>query len=325
MSSPVVTNNVIDVPVVNDKKTKKPRAPKTVATTEPVAAAAEIVSESVATEPKTDTDTDTVKDKKTKKPRAPKTVATEPVVAEPAVTSEPAVTTEPAVTSESAVTTEKKKREPGLPAKYAKFLQFGFYLAEALKDTEGNININSYHDFINKLNLFDTVDNQASFVQKFFDQSKDINKSIKKMVTDKKKADAKAAKLAAKPTKKNTSNKNKTNDNNINLTNDNDFFVSEVVSLANPNTKPKPKRKYNKKNNNTPTNNIVNVNQNVNQNQNQNQNVNNLPRADDDALDVEIIVFNDTNFLVDANKRIFDFNYHNLIGHIDSNNLLVLY
>ena len=199
MSSPVVTNNVIDVPVVNDKKTKKPRAPKTVATTEPVVVAAgEIVSESVATELKTDTDT--VKDKKTKKPRAPKTVATEPVVATAELLAEP-IATEPA---EPAVIAEKKKREPGLPAKFGKFLQFGVYLAESLKDTEGNITINSYDEFINKLNLFDTVDNQASFVQKFFDQSKDINKSIKKMVINKKKADAKAAKIAAKPPKKNT-------------------------------------------------------------------------------------------------------------------------
>jgi len=302
MSSPVVTNNVIDVPVVNDKKTKKPRAPKTVATTEPVvAAAAEMVSESVATEPKTDADT--VKDKKTKKPRAPKTVAPEPAVATAELVAEPNAT-------EPAVTAEKKKREPGLPAKYGKFLQFGFYLAESLKDTEGNFTINSYDEFINKLNLFDTVDNQASFVQKFFDQSKDINKSIKKMVANKKKADAKAAKLAAKPPKK--TSKKTTKNNTVEQTNDN--FVSEVVSLANPTTT-KPKRKYNKKNttvdtDNNATHNLVNDNHNVD---------------NDDALDVEIIAIDGTNYLVDNNKRIFDFNNHNLIGFIDLNNALVLH
>ena len=57
MSSPIVNTNVIDVPVV---KTKKPRAPKTVATVETVS---ETVSESVTTE----LNTDNVKDKKTKK------------------------------------------------------------------------------------------------------------------------------------------------------------------------------------------------------------------------------------------------------------------
>ena len=320
MSSPVVTNNVIDVPVVNDKKTKKPRAPKTVAT------------ESVVTaEPKTDTDN--VKDKKTKKPRAPKTVATEPVVAtaelvaEPAVTTEPvvataelvaepAVTTEQVVATEPLVTAEKKKREPGLPAKYGKFLQFGFYLAESFKDTEGNFTINSYDDFINKLNLFDTVDNQASFVQKFFDQSKDINKSIKKMIADKKKADAKAAKLAAKPPKKTNKKNNKNITANEIAINENDTFVSEVVSLANPNTK--PKRKYNKKNTTVDTDNFAAHNHNG-ENDNDNDNDN------DDALDVEIILIDGTNYLVDNNKRIFDFNNHNLIGFIDLNNALVLH
>jgi len=306
MSSPVVINTVIDAPVVNDKKIKKPRAPKTVATTEPVVAA-ENVSESLATEP------NTVKDKKIKKPRAPKTVATEPVVA----LAEPAaeLVAEPLAT-EPAVTTEKKKREPGLPAKYGKFLQFGYYLAEMLKDTEGNFTINSYDDFINKLNLFDTVDNQASFVQKFFDQSKDINKSIKKMVANKKKADAKAAKLAAKPPKKTSKKNSKNNTDNTDTDTDtvvdNDNFVSEVVSLANPNTK--PKRKYNKKNTVVNTDNNATLNNNdVNDNDN------------DDALDVEIILIDGTNYLVDNNKRIFDFNNHNLIGSIDNNNLLVLH
>jgi len=221
MSSPNVNTNVIVVPVV---KTKKPRAPKTVATVETVS---ETVSESVTTE----LNTDNVKDKKTKKPRAPKTVVSEPVVAVTELVAEP--TTEPVVT-------EKKKREPGLPAKFGKFLQFGVYLAETLKDSEGNITINSYDDFINKICIFDTVDNQTSFVQKFFDQSKDINKSIKKMVLNKKKADVKAAKLAAKPTKNNMKKTKKTSNN---TDTDTDNFVSEVVSLANP----KPKRKYKNK------------------------------------------------------------------------------
>ena len=245
----------------------------------------------------------TMKEKKPRKSRAPKT--DDATVTEPTVVVEPVVetTVEPVVV-ESSEPIEKKKREPGLPAKYSKFLQFGIYLAESLKDTEGNITINSYDDFINKLYIFDTVNNQQNFVQTFFDQSKDINKSIKKMIVNKKKADAKAAKLANKPLKK--TNKNNKNISNDIATNENDPFVSEVVSLANPTTK--PKRKYNKKTIDTKTDTHTH---------NDSHN--------DDELDVEIIQFDNINYLVDSNKRIFHFDNHNLIGHIDNNNLLVLH
>ena len=253
-----------------------------------------------------------MKEKKPRKPRASKTVATEPVVV-PTTELVTEVVAEPIVTvaePEPSVSSEKKKREPGLPAKFGKFLQFGFYLAESLKDTEGNFTINSYDDFINKMCIFDTVDNQQNFVQKFFDQSKDINKSIKKLVANKKKADAKAAKLANKPPKKNNKKNNTTSDNNTLTETNTDNFVSEVVSLANPKSKSKPKRKYNKK---TPS---------INDN-NDNDNNNNTDTTDE--LDVEIINIDGTNYLIDDNKRIFDFNNHNLIGSIDHNQLLVLY
>jgi len=251
----------------------------------------------------------TMKEKKPRKPRAPKTVETESVVAPTTeLVAEPIVAfAEP----EPSVSSEKKKREPGLPAKFGKFLQFGFYLAESLKDSEGNFTISSYDDFINKMCIFDTVENQQNFVQKFFDQSKDINKSIKKMILNKKKADAKAAKLANKPVKKNNKKNNTPNDNTTVTYSDNethaDNFVSEVVSLANPKSNPKPKRKYNKKtapsdNNATPANDTNDTT---------------------DELDVEIINILGTDYLIDNNKRLFDFNNHNLIGSIDHNNLIV--
>jgi len=254
----------------------------------------------------------TMKEKKQRKPRAPKTVATEPVVV-PTTELVTEVVAEPIVTvaePEPSVSSEKKKRETGLPAKFGKFLQFGFYLAESLKDSEGNFTINSYDDFIKKMYIFDTVEDQASFVQKFFDQSKDINKSIKKMVANKKKADAKAVKLANKPVKKNNKKNNTTSDNTTvtETETETDNFVSEVVSLANP--KSKPKRKYNKKmatSDNAPANDATNATNAT------------------DELDVEIININDTNYLIDDNKRIFDFNNHNLIGSIDNNNNLSLY
>ena len=253
----------------------------------------------------------TMKEKKPRKPRAPKNVATEPAV-DPTTELVAELVAEPIVTiaeAEPYVSSEKKKREPGLPAKFGKFLQFGFYLAESFKDSEGNFTINSYDDFIKKMYIFDTVEDQASFVQKFFDQSKDINKSIKKMVANKKKADAKAVKLANKPTKKNNKKNNNTpNDNTIvtDTDTDTDNFVSEVVSLANPTTKPKPKRKYNKK--------TTTIDNNAS-----------LSNDNDNDLDVEIINIEGTNYLIDDNKRIFHFNNHNLIGSLDYNNNLSLY
>ena len=247
----------------------------------------------------------TMKEKKPRKPRAPKTVATEPAV-DPTTELVAELVAEPIVAfaePEPSVSSEKKKREPGLPAKFGKFLQFGFYLAESLKDPEGNFTINSYDDFINKMYIFDTVENQQNFVQKFFDQSKDINKSIKKMVANKKKADAKAVKLANKPVKKNNKKNNTTSDNTTvtETETETDNFVSEVVSLANP----KPKRKYNKKtatSDNAPANDANDTT---------------------DELDVEIINILGTDYLIDNNKRLFDFNNHNLIGSIDHNNLIV--
>jgi len=131
------------------------------------------------------------------------------------------------------------------------------------------------------------------------------------MVANKKKTDAKAAKLAAKPIKKT----NKKNKNISNETTVDDNFVSEVVSLANPNTKPKPKRKYNKKTNDNNVDNLDVLDNNNNNNNN---------TTDDPDLDVEIINIDNTNYLVDSDKRIFDFYNHNLIGFIDSNNRLVL-
>jgi hypothetical protein len=93
---------------------------------------------------------------------------------------------------------EKKPRKPTLPAKYSKFIQFGFWLVQKLKDEDGDFNIDSADDFIEAIHLFDSVDAQQEFVQEFFDDSKDIAKTIRKMILDKTRAEAKATKAAEK-------------------------------------------------------------------------------------------------------------------------------
>ena len=303
-TTPDVENVVVEnvVVTVKEKKPRKPRAPKVTAdvSAEPTV---EVVSQEAAT-----TEVP-VADKKQKKPRKVKTdpVAV-PVVAE--LESEPLTNSEGAtIPVESSDV--KKPRTPALPAKYNKFLQFGYYLVQSLKDAEGNINLNSVDDIFQQIHLFDSVDNQKSFVQGFFDQSKDINKALRKLNADKKKAIAKAAKLASKPPKpaKNNNKKDKKPTKNDN----DDPFVSDIVSLAtNKPTKTKP----------TKTKPYVS---NDNHNHNHNLPSNNDDDDDNDELDVTLTVIDGVNFLLDANKRVFDFNSHNLIGHLDNNNLLVLF
>jgi hypothetical protein len=93
---------------------------------------------------------------------------------------------------------EKKPRTPTLPAKFGKFIQFGYWLIQSFKDEEGNFSVDNEDEFIEAIHLYDSVDAQQEFVQDFFDESKDIAKNIRKMILDKKRAEAKAAKAAEK-------------------------------------------------------------------------------------------------------------------------------
>jgi len=100
-----------------------------------------------------------------------------------------------------AVVSDKKPRVPTLPAKFAKFIQFGFFLVQKLKNDDGTFDVLDDAGYLDFLQIHGSVDEQQAFVQQFFDESKDINKDLRKIVADKKKADLKAAKLAAKPPK----------------------------------------------------------------------------------------------------------------------------
>jgi len=287
-STPVVENVVVEnvTVTVKEKKPRKPRASKAGAQESAaiVQAVQEVVQETVPVA--TAATVATAVENKPKKASKSKHVVAE--------STEVVSQVEPDVSS-------KKPRQPSLPAKYNKFLQFSYYLVQSLKDSEGNISINSVDEMNTLLHLLDNVPDQQAFVQGFFDQSKDINKALRKMVADKKKNDAKAAKLAAKPPKKNKNNTNTIPDQ----------FVSDIVSLATNNNK--PKRKYNKKNNND----INNLSLNDNNNDHDNDH-------DDQQLDVEVILINDTNYLIDHHKRLFDFNSHQIVGSF-IDNLFVLF
>jgi hypothetical protein len=92
-----------------------------------------------------------------------------------------------------------------LPAKFGKFIQFGLFLLAELNDEKlvaGEEAAVDKEYMIEKLCVFADIDVQTAFVQKFFDGAKDTAKGMRKMIADKKKADAKAAKQDASAPKK---------------------------------------------------------------------------------------------------------------------------
>jgi hypothetical protein len=196
-----------------------------------------------------------------------------------------------------------------LPAKFGKFIQFGLFLLGELNDEKlvaGEEAAVDKEYMIEKLCVFADIDVQTAFVQKFFDGAKDTAKGMRKMIADKKKADAKAAKQEASVHKKErkprvpkdstevkkeqgTKKKSKKTD-----------LVAELVTLANgqaqatdTDTETKPKRKYNKKPKTTEP----------------------EPHTDADAepereLEVDLVTIDDRQFLKDDQNRLFDVNSH---------------
>jgi len=93
----------------------------------------------------------------------------------------------------------KKPRKQSLPAKFAKFIQFAFYLCNHINSTNpGAIDKDA---FLQSIQLFAAVDDQQSFVQGFFDNAKGVNADIRSLLTARTRAAAKAAKDALKTPK----------------------------------------------------------------------------------------------------------------------------
>ena len=84
-----------------------------------------------------------------------------------------------------------KTRQPTLPDKYGKFIQFAYYMMENVLGDEFQMDKEIY---LEKIKLFASVGEQQVLVQGFLDSAKDTKKTIKKVVSDRKKAEAKANK-----------------------------------------------------------------------------------------------------------------------------------
>jgi hypothetical protein len=88
-----------------------------------------------------------------------------------------------------------KTRQPTLPEKYGKFIQFAYYMMENVLGDEFQMDKAA---FLEKIALFGSVGEQQVLVQGFLNGAKDNKKTIKKVVSDRKKAEAKANKPARK-------------------------------------------------------------------------------------------------------------------------------
>ena len=103
--------------------------------------------------------------------------------------SSPVIQTEQTVNTDKA--TKVSTRQPTLPDKYGKFIQFAYYMMENVLGDDFQIDKAA---FMEKIALFGTVGEQQTLIQGFLNGTKDTKKNIKTLISDRKKADAKANK-----------------------------------------------------------------------------------------------------------------------------------
>jgi hypothetical protein len=150
------------------------------------------------------------------------------------------------------VVATKATKPKKLSAKYEKFLVFGYWFVEQLKQQNIEVDESVLHQ---QLTMFSSVDEQTQYFEAFFEQLKTSTKSMKAIVKEHNKPPAKAKKTkkepADKPTaaKKSNGRKKKTAE----VINDKqEELVAELVAAAQTEELPvvnddKPKPKYSRK------------------------------------------------------------------------------
>jgi hypothetical protein len=181
-----------------------------------------------------------------------------------ATVSTPVIAVEVAELNLSPKDLEKKVRVPTtLPAKYGKFIQFGYFMMNKLNACDGDEDTPPLIDeqvFLNKLRIFEPLEDQQAFVEEFLESSKQINDELRKMMLQRKREIAKAAKKSGGPkvppetpssknkksgkTKKTTTDEavdntdptqpvvKKTRAKKVKVTSTEDALVNELVQLA---------------------------------------------------------------------------------------------
>ena len=94
-------------------------------------------------------------------------------------------------TSVQDATKATKTRKPTLPEKYGKFIQFAYYMMDNILGEDFQMDKDAY---LEKIKFFGSVEEQQILVQGFLDNAKENKKTIKKVITDRNKAIAKANK-----------------------------------------------------------------------------------------------------------------------------------
>ena len=130
----------------------------------------------------------------------------------------------------------KAPRKPSLPAKYSKFMQFGFWFMAQMNETNILSSI-EHQTLLEKLLVFDSVEAQSGFYERFIASSKDASKTMRKAVASHKKDLANAAKPPKlSRAKKNVNNVNTENEKKSKKNNKKNTVVSdlasELISLA---------------------------------------------------------------------------------------------
>jgi len=138
------------------------------------------------------------------------------------------------------------KTQSRLPEKYGKFIQFAYYMMDNIiglddlpEDEERKMMRES---FLEKIKLFESVEDQQAMVQGFLDNSKEIKKTIRKTISDRKKAIAKELTKANKPVRQPRAKKVNSDGTDVvkkprkkatkEINNVQDELLNDLVSLA---------------------------------------------------------------------------------------------
>jgi hypothetical protein len=228
-----------------------------------------------------------------------------------------------------------KEKKPNLPAKFAKFMQFGFFFVSSVKDA-GLLDEAASKELLERLCVFSSVDDQKAFYEGWLGSAKESNKTLRKTVAawrkanlppkpkvprTKKEVDPNSPKKERKPRAKKTGSNDLINEL-ASLTAQEPVTAPPAVSLttevavkkprkprakkdADPIPPPVTTKKPSKKLSNKPSTPTTSPT---------------LPDLDDDELDVREFVFDGKLFLLDDNTgNLFDPISHLHIGLFDSN------
>ena len=132
---------------------------------------------------------------------------------------------------------EPKVKKPTLPAKFAKFMQFGYFFVSSVKSA-GLLDETVSNDLLERLCVFASVDDQKAFYEGWLASAKDSNKALRKLVSAHLKANSTPkprAPRAKKPLDPNATPKTRKPRSNKNKSNDNDL-INELQSLTQTST-----------------------------------------------------------------------------------------